>query len=628
MKKVATILLILGLSVTPGFLPGQTIPAALQTEMEKNIELARSYETAGDINSALPLYTKTATTYWVNGNSEEARKLFIKAIALSERIGNTNALKMLLTNLGMLYVDEENYPEAIVNFEKCLSLNRKQNNKTEIASTLLNIANAQKELGQLQKSLNAAEEASKIAAELNDPKLMRNSYSLLSELYKEAGNDEKSAEYFTLYSAFSKKIQREEQLKKENEAKKIVSEAQSQLHEIKTEKELTEQELMAKQHALTTVKDSLQKVEQLTREQRMEIDLLAKENALRDARIKNQILIRNIFIIAIILTLGIAGLITYYYLQKKRSNELLAHQKNMLEVKSNELMEAIKQVEKQNRDITSSINYAQRIQQALLPTYNTLVTVINDSFIMLRPREIVSGDFYWFAGYTGADSSTSTSNRHFIHVPSLKEGEGGFLIAAVDCTGHGVPGAFMSMIGLNLIDNLVRTGRVRPDLLLGDLHKLIRYLLKQEESDNRDGMDIAICNIKNDGQTVEFAGAKNPLFYVTNGQVNQVRGDPVPVGGLQKEKERQYTLHTIHIDTPTCFYIFSDGYIDQFGGPYNQKFSSQQFKELLLKVHQLPMIQQQEILETTMDEWQGSENKQIDDIMVIGFRLNAKPLGI
>ncbi|HOY72717.1 MAG TPA: SpoIIE family protein phosphatase, partial [Tenuifilaceae bacterium] len=130
------------------------------------------------------------------------------------------------------------------------------------------------------------------------------------------------------------------------------------------------------------------------------------------------------------------------------------------------------------------------------------------------------------------------------------------------------------------------------------------------------------------GQTVEFAGAKNPLFYVTNGQVNQVRGDPVPVGGLQKEKERQYTLHTIHIDTPTCFYIFSDGYIDQFGGPYNQKFSSQQFKELLLKVHQLPMIQQQEILETTMDEWQGSENKQIDDIMVIGFRLNAKPLGI
>ena len=130
MKKVVTILLILGLSVTPGFLPGQTIPAALQTEMEKNIELARSYETAGDINSALPLYTKTATTYWVNGNSEEARKLFIKAIALSERIGNTNALKMLLTNLGMLYVDEENYPEAIVNFEKCLSLNRKQNNKT------------------------------------------------------------------------------------------------------------------------------------------------------------------------------------------------------------------------------------------------------------------------------------------------------------------------------------------------------------------------------------------------------------------------------------------------------------------------------------------------------------------
>lgn len=619
----------LGLAQTKSLSPTQ------QKEIQDNINQAKELEASGDFNSAISIYTKTATTYWVTGNATEAKTLFQKAINLSQSIGNNNALKILYTNIGMIDVDQENYSEAISYFEKCLTINRQQNRKPEITSTLINIANAYKDSDHPKQALKPAEEANSIAKEINDPKLLRNTYSLLSEIYDALGDANKSAEYFSLYTAFSRKIQRDEVQKKEAQAKELVNQAQSQLSEIKTQKELTEQELQAKQQALETVSDSLAKAELLTQEQQMEINLLNKEKQLQEITIKNQKLVRNIFIVIILAVLGIVIMITRYYLQKKKSNEKLekqnreiAAQRDLIEAKSNELLVAMQQIEKQNRDITSSINYAQRIQEALLPTYDMLIPTINDAFILFHPREIVSGDFYWFSGYTGSKSIKTSSNRHFIQLPNKVENESGFLIAAVDCTGHGVPGAFMSMIGLNLLDTLARSGITSPNEMLNEMHRYVRYLLKQENNDSRDGMDMALCNIKNNGQTIEFAGAKNPLYYITNGELFQIKGDPVPIGGLQKEDKREFTLHTINIDSPTSFYIFSDGFIDQFGGSDGQKFSSKRFKELLMKIHDLPMLQQQEILETTLEEWRGVEYQPIDDVLIVGFRLSGKPIPI
>ncbi|HPV57138.1 MAG TPA: tetratricopeptide repeat protein, partial [Tenuifilaceae bacterium] len=568
----------------------KSLSSTQQKEVQDNINQAKELEASGDFNLAISIYTKTATTYWVAGNTTEAKTLFQKAINLSQSIGNNNALKILYTNIGMIDVDQENYSDAISYFEKCLVINRQQNRKPEIASTLINIANAYNDSEQPKQALKPAEEANTIAKEINDPKLLRNTYSLLSEIYDALGDSNKSAEYFSLYTAFSRKIQRDEVQKKEAQAKELVNQAQNELSEIKNQKELTEQELQAKQQALETVSDSLAKVEQISQEQQMEINLLNKEKQLQEVTIKNQRLVRNIFIVIILAVLGIAVMITRYYLQKKKSNEKLekqnreiAAQRDLIEAKSNELLVAMQQIEKQNRDITSSINYAQRIQEALLPTYDMLIPTINDAFILFHPREIVSGDFYWFSGYTGSKSIKTSSNRHFIQLPNKLENESGFLIAAVDCTGHGVPGAFMSMIGLNLLDTLARSGITSPNEMLNEMHRYVRYLLKQENNDSRDGMDMALCNITNNGQTIEFAGAKNPLYYIANGELFQIKGDPVPIGGLQKEEKREFTLHTINIDSPTSFYIFSDGFIDQFGGADGQKFSSKRFKELLFK---------------------------------------------
>jgi len=359
MTKISIKLYILiVLTFSTGIVFAQTSSQSGGKELQQSLQQAKELESQGDLNGAISIYNKTATVYWVNGKLTEANAIFLDAAAAAERLGNQNALMVIYTNLGMVNVDLEQYAKAISYFEKSLSINRSQKNKTETTSTLINIANAYKEQEKYTKALEYAEQANSLALEINNARLLRNTYSLLVEINETLGNSDKSAEYFSLYTAFSRKIQREEQLKKEAEAKKMVQEAQGQLHAVKTEKELTEKELSEKQQVIETVKDSLSKVEQLTQEQKLKIDLLNKENALSEAKLKNQILVRNIFILIITATLGILALISHYYLQKKRSNEELARQKAMIEAKSNELMEALHQIEKQNRNITSSINYA------------------------------------------------------------------------------------------------------------------------------------------------------------------------------------------------------------------------------------------------------------------------------
>jgi serine phosphatase RsbU (regulator of sigma subunit) len=194
------------------------------------------------------------------------------------------------------------------------------------------------------------------------------------------------------------------------------------------------------------------------------------------------------------------------------------------------------------------------------------------------------------------------------------------VISAVDCTGHGVPGAFMSMIGFNLLDEITSKGITRPNLILEELHRGVRFTLKQKETNNQDGMDLAMCVIDSKTKTLEFAGAKNPLIYIQDGEVKQIKGDTNGVGG--KSDDHTFTLHTVDVSTPTYCYIFSDGFIDQFGGENGRKFMISNFRNLLFDIHQKPMKEQREILDKTIKEWMGKKYNQIDDILVIGFKLD------
>ncbi len=257
-------------------------------------------------------------------------------------------------------------------------------------------------------------------------------------------------------------------------------------------------------------------------------------------------------------------------------------------------------IEKKNHDITSSINYAKRIQTAMLPDLNKVKQALPESFIFFQPRDIVSGDFYWFSQISDQKS----------------------IIAACDCTGHGVPGAFMSLIGNDVLNETINARNIHEaDKILHSLHIGVVNALNQRATDNRDGMDMTLCVIDQENKQVHFAGAKNEVVYIQNGIVEQLKGDKMPIGGERLDIERFFHKETVDITSPTIFYMFSDGFQDQFGGEGGRKYMKKRFREFLIEIHNQPFNEQERILKLEFDSWLGGQHPQIDDVLVIGFKV-------
>jgi len=273
--------------------------------------------------------------------------------------------------------------------------------------------------------------------------------------------------------------------------------------------------------------------------------------------------------------------------------------KQQLAVTLEELTETKKLVDAQNKSITDSINYAQRIQHALIPNNEEIRSHFKDAFVYFKAKDVVSGDFPWL----------------------YKKGKYTY-IAAVDCTGHGVPGAMMSLIGNLLLKDLVNKEDVDPATLLYDLHWGVVKTLKQDEEGNKtaDGMDVAMCRIDAESNEVQYAGAHRPLYHIRNGELEQFKGDKYPIGGNQYEGKNSFSNHIISFEEGDSIYFFSDGFTDQFGGPDQLKFGPKRTRELLLGNSHLQMIEQHDKVKETFESWQG-ENSQIDDVLLIGIKL-------
>ncbi|MBI3501055.1 MAG: SpoIIE family protein phosphatase [Bacteroidetes bacterium] len=276
-----------------------------------------------------------------------------------------------------------------------------------------------------------------------------------------------------------------------------------------------------------------------------------------------------------------------------KTKELRA-EKELVEVQN-------KVIEKKNQNITASIRYAKRIQESILPLKEKIQEVIPESFILFKPKDIVSGDFYWFARMNGTS-----------------------LVAAVDCTGHGVPGAFMSLIGNNLLNDIVNNKKITdPEIILHQLHEGVVSALKKQEHETGtvDGMDIALCAIDHKNQKLEFASSGRPLLLAGETGIKNVKKGNHPVG-LVTKKEASFRKETIQLSKGDAVYIFTDGYCDQFGGPQDEKFMQTQLEELLLSIRHKPMREQEKILDEKLAAWKGS-NSQLDDVLVIGMRINS-----
>ncbi len=307
---------------------------------------------------------------------------------------------------------------------------------------------------------------------------------------------------------------------------------------------------------------------------------------------------------------------------KKHNRQLVQELKEANQSLEEKVRQRTAELQEKNQNITDSIQYARRMQQAMLPTHEEMQSVLPDSFVFFRPRDMVSGDFYWLAE---REAQPVFEKRY------TQKGETSVLqgfsnakivLAAVDCTGHGVPGAMMSMMANNLLHEIVNEkGISQAATILNHLHEGIVKSLKQNQTDNKDGLDIALCVVDREANTLEFAGAKNPLYFVQNAHLETIPGHRSSVGGIWSgQSARDYSSQLISIQPGDCFYIFSDGYQDQFGGEKKKKFMRKRFRELLFQIYQQPMEEQKAVLEKSLLAWQGAL-KQVDDILVIGFRV-------
>jgi CheY-like chemotaxis protein len=557
------------------------------------LSLIERYEKENNKIEAANYLNKLAYLYWQNGMGMKSVDYFNRSLAINRELGNSNAEKTIYNNLGFIYSEYGDYHSAINNFKKSLEISRKQNKQWDIATGIVNISQALYELKDYKRSNSGLAEALEMGKELNDFQIINSCYELLYKNYEKLGDGDKSKEYFDLYLSLQKHLQKKE------------------LETMEARTREAEAKAFAKEIQLTNTKDTLNEVVKVNREIQLKNELLNKEKAIKDLALKEEkarinalearervrkTTLRFAILLLVMVTL-ILVLIYIQYNQNKKANKLL-HDKNIEIEKQRDL------ANRQKQKITDSIQYAQRIQNAILPPKDFLDSLLGDYFVLYRPKDIVSGDFYW-----------------------ITQKEDILIFAAADCTGHGVPGGFMSMMGvafLNEIVNKIAINRhissLQADHILNELRtNVIRSLHQTGRRDEpKDGMDIALCIIDFERDMLQFAGARNPLYIIRKGELIQYSANRISVS-YSHNVNQPFEKHEIRMDPDDALYVFTDGYCDQFGGDMNTKYGTASLKELLLSIYDKPMKEQKQILIRKHEEWKG-ERSQLDDILVIGLR--------
>jgi tetratricopeptide (TPR) repeat protein len=509
------------------------------------------------------------------GNFDKAIEYEKKTLELSEK--NSDNLAYAYGIIGKVYEDKKEFEKAIIFYRKAILIFKQLQVFDALTEYYFYLARTYLKKQEIQKALELAIISLQIAQKYQEKLWVKQNYELLADIYAQNKKFDEAYLYQKKYTILRDSIVNSER-------------------EIKTAR-------------LQTIYES--------EKNQAQIEILKRDKALKDDKIAFQNLILIIALLVIISVIVLLFLLFRNNQQKKKANKILLQkneeinlqkeeilaQRDNLEILNQEILTQKEEIEKINTDIISSISYAMHIQTAMLPPQQEIFTTLPKHFIYFKPRDIVSGDFYWF--------------HHF-------DKENKTILAAVDCTGHGVPGAFMSMLSNQLLYDVIITQQVKqPNLVLNQLRIEIRRALNQTLSQARDGMDIALVCIDHNEKKLQFAGAGNPLIYFQNNELFEIKGDPSTIGGNAKSYEKDFTLHTLDIQLPTTFYLFSDGFQDQFGGERGRKFMHKRFKETLQHLHQENIETQLSILDNTFIEWTTAyeKQKQIDDILVIGVQL-------
>jgi serine phosphatase RsbU (regulator of sigma subunit) len=513
-----------------------------------------------------------------------AIKYYLSALPLSEKLGNYDAIGTAAVNLGEIYFQRKAYDTALFYYEKSLNVFRKSSSG-DVPYTLSNIGKVYMKKGEFQKAIGFQQEGYEIAKKLKSKLGMTSTLLGMAETYSAAGKIQSAIKSYNEARELAEEIGAKNELKQAYEGlANSYSKAADYPNAFKF------------QALLTNIKDTLyldadkDKIKSLQFNYELEkretqITLLTQATELKDVKIKKQKFTQLTFIIGFIIAILIAIQSYRNYRRKVKTNELLARQKNEIEI--------------QNKNMTVSINYAERIQSAMFPSECILAPTLFEYFILFKPLDIVSGDYYWF-----------------------KENNKSIYIAAADCTGHGVPGAFMSILGLTFLNELVnKEVSLNTNEVLTRLREHVIRTLHQKNTtrSTRDGMEMALFKLDLEHNNLQYSGARRPLYIIRDKQLNELPADKMPLG-IYEDGKNPFTIKEMEFKKNDMIYLFSDGYVDQLGGPDRKTFKTKRFKELLLNSCHLPMNKQKEVLETALEEWK-SGIEQIDDILVIGIKL-------
>lgn len=552
------------------------------------LNIARLFKRMGNFNKALE-YAAVAHDYYKQIEKENTIKTGV-TLCLKEKAD-------ISTQMG-------NYEKAIEYNQKVLEMNQTSNNEFGVANSYVALGKIYFEKGELQKASEYLNTAYKIKKDLNDPTDLSIIHRYLGNIYAQRKIYDKSVNHLKQSLTYAKEQNTREEIKETYLSFSIVYE---ELNDTRNALYYFQQ--------YSYLKDSLnnQKINELElqfefdkRQRQMEFEQKEKE-AKQQARLQKQRMFIWLAIGGIAFLTLMISIIYSGYRRKKRMNLILQQQKNEIEKQKNEIEKQRDlatrqrdQISRQNDIITDSIEYARRIQNAILPQEDLLNQLVPDHFIFYEPKNIVSGDFYW-----------------------LSQIDGKTVITVADCTGHGVPGAFMSMLGISLLNEIVNKNKVvAASEILNNLREGVITALHQQvgTKGSKDGMDLALCVINDDRTKLEFSGAYNPLYIIRKGELLEYKGNKMPVGIHAVKVDDSFKSQNIQLQKGDILYMFSDGYLDQFGGKDGMKFRQAAFKELLLKIAEKEMHEQQIIIKDTYHQWKGIRN-QLDDVIVMGIKI-------
>lgn len=526
-------------------------------------------EADNDRRGIASVHANIGKVYYAQNNDSLALLQYQKSIEISKELENKSGVSLALSNIAQMVFENGELDEALKLYEECLRINEEIGDRRRISTNLVSIGLVQKAKGNLSKAIKLGKKSLSITQEINILEGTREAAHLLYQCYKAQGNQGKALEMYELHVAIRDTIQNEE-----NKESVIRQEFKYQYD---------------KQAAADSVKNAeAQKLQ--------EAEIEYQKALYEEQQQQNYYLYGGL---AVTILLGLFVFNRFQVTRKQR--DIIDEQKQEVEQQKAKVDEAYDQLEEKNKEVMDSISYAKRIQSAILPQQKEMQQYLPEHFVLYQPKDIVAGDFYWMEP-VGENSP-----------------EKGVLFAAADCTGHGVPGALVSVVCNNALNRSVREyGLTKPGAILDKTREIVVEEFEKSEEQVKDGMDIALCHLVDN--TLTFAGAYNPLWIIRNGSdtVEEIKGSKQPIGQFRASVPFETSAVSLHAgDT---LYVFSDGFADQFGGDKQKKYKSPKFKTFLLAIQKYSMEKQQQLLRDEFKRWKR-DLEQVDDICIIGIRI-------